>query len=136
MRPRLNLARITSEAGNEHWRTHMTVGRHEILGDEPETLGGGDVGPPPFAYLLAGLVSCTSVTVRMYAEKHAIPLQRIEVNAKVLRNEEEGINSIERQVRLIGDLDDPDRAKLERVAERTPVTLAIKEALAMTSTYE
>ena len=136
MRPRLILARITSEAGDEHWRTYMTVGRHEILGDEPETLGGGDVGPPPFAYLLAGLVSCTSVTVRMYAEKHAIPLQRIEVNAKVLRNEEEGINSIERQVRLIGDLDDPDRAKLERVADRTPVTLAIKEALAITSTYQ
>ncbi len=136
MRPRLILARITSEAGDEHWRTQMTVGRHEILGDEPETLGGGDLGPPPFAYLLAGLVSCTSVTVRMYAEKHAIPLQRIEVDAKALRNEEEGINSIERQVRLIGDLDDSDRAKLESVAERTPVTLAIKEGLAMTSTYE
>ena len=72
----------------------------------------------------------------MYAEKHAIPLQRIEVDAKALRNEEEGINSIERQVRLIGDLDDSDRAKLESVAERTPVTLAIKEGLAMTSTYE
>ena len=90
----------------------------------------------PFAYLLAGLVSCTSVTVRMYAEKHAIPLQRIEVDAKALRNEEEGINSIERQVRLIGDFDDSDRAKLESVAERTPVTLAIKEGLAMTSTSE
>jgi putative redox protein len=136
MRSRLILARIASEAGDEHWRTHMTAGRHELLGDEPKTLGGGDVGPPPFAYLLAGLVSCTSVTVRMYAEKHAIPLQRIEVDAKVLRNEEEGINSVERQVRLIGDLDDSDRAKLERVAERTPVTLAIKEGLAMISTYE
>ena len=72
----------------------------------------------------------------MYAENHAIPLQRIEVNAKALRNEEDGINSIERQVRLIGDLNESDRAKLESVAERTPVTLAIKEGLAMTSTYE
>ena len=44
------------------------------------------------------------------------------------------INSIERQVRLIGDLSESDRAKLESVAERTPVT--IKEGLAMTSTYE
>ena len=48
----------------------------------------------------------------MYAEKHAIPLQHIEVNAKALRNDE-GINSIERQVRLIGDLSESDRAKLE-----------------------
>ena len=109
----LILARITSEAADEHWRTQMTVGRHQFLGDEPETLGGGDVGPAPFAYLLAGLVSCTSVTVRMYAEKHGIPLQHIEVNAKALRNDEEGINSIERQVRLIGDLSESDRAKLE-----------------------
>jgi putative redox protein len=90
MRPRLILARITSEAGDEHWRTQMTVGRHQFLGDDPETLGGGDVGPAPFAYLLAGLVSCTSVTVRMYAEKHAIALQHIEVDANACRNEEEG----------------------------------------------
>jgi hypothetical protein len=67
MRPRLVLARITSEAADEHWRTQMTVGCHQFFGDEPQTLGGGDVGPAPFAYLLAGLVSCTSVTVRMYA---------------------------------------------------------------------
>ena len=38
MRPRLILARITAEAGDEHWRTQMTMGRHEILGDEPETM--------------------------------------------------------------------------------------------------
>jgi putative redox protein len=136
MRPRLILAHITSEAGDEHWRTQMTVGASPVPRRRAGDAGRGDVGPAPFAYLLAGLVSCTSVTVRMYAEKHAIPLQRIEVDAKVLRNEEEGINSVERQVRLIGDLDDSDRAKLERVAERTPVTLAIKEGLAMTSTYE
>jgi hypothetical protein len=70
------------------------------------------------------------------AEKHAIALQRIEVDAKALRNEEDGINSIERQVRLIGDLNDSDGAKFESVAERTPVTLAIKDGLAMTTGRE
>ena len=90
MRPRLILARITSEAGDEHWRTQMTVGRHEILGDEPETMGGGDLGPPPFAYLLAGLVSCMSVTVRIYAEKHANPVQRIEVDANACGTRRKG----------------------------------------------
>ena len=56
MWPRLILARITSEAGDQHWRTQMTVGRHQFLGDEPETLGGGDVGPPPSPTSL--LASC------------------------------------------------------------------------------
>jgi hypothetical protein len=46
MRPRLILAHITSEAGDEHWRTQMTVGRHQFLGDEPETLGGAMSGLP------------------------------------------------------------------------------------------
>ena len=46
MTPRLILARITSEADDAHWRTQMTVGRHEILGDEPETLGGAMSGLP------------------------------------------------------------------------------------------
>jgi hypothetical protein len=59
MRRRLILARITSEAGDEHWRTQMTVGRHEILRDEPETMGGGDLGPPPSpTSLLASCPAC------------------------------------------------------------------------------
>jgi hypothetical protein len=46
MRPGLILARITSEAGDQHWRTQMTVGRHQFLGDEPQTLGGAMSGLP------------------------------------------------------------------------------------------
>lgn len=136
MPPKMILARISSEAGDEHWLTHMTLGRHEIIGDEPESLGGGDAGPSPFGYLLAGLVSCTSATLRIYAEDHAIPLQRVEVDAKVLRDAAAGVTSIERQVRLIGsDLDDEDRKELQGVAERTPVTLAVKQGLPLDSAY-
>lgn len=122
------IAQVSSEAGDEHWLVHMTAGRHGLLSDASEADGGGAVGPDPLTYVLAGLVACTSGTLRMFAERHAILLQHVHVDARAVRGENDRVE-IERELRLVGDLDAEDRERLTQVAERTPVTRALRTGI-------
>lgn len=103
----------------------ISVGRHTIIADEPKVLGGRDAGPPPFGLLVAALGACTSATLKMYAERKGWPLASLEVTLRYLRSQAGEADRIERTLTLDG-LDDDQRARLADVAERTPVTLALK----------
>ena len=109
----------------------IAVGPHRLRADEPVSVGGFDSGPTPYDLLLAALGACTSMTMRLYADRKKIPLDRATVR---LRHEKihaedcadcetkEGkIDRIERRITLEGDMSDHDRAALLRIADRCPV---------------
>lgn len=77
------------------FREEITTGRHRFVSDEPEKLGGGDAGPAPYDLLLAGLGSCTAITLRMYAQKKGWDIGRLAVDL-VLQKDAEGNTRIER----------------------------------------
>jgi putative redox protein len=122
------IAEVTSEAGDVHWLVHISAGRHDFLADASEQEGGGANAPEPYAYVLAGLAACTSGTLRMYAEDHFMTLHYVAVDARMVHGAG-GIPAIERDIRLVGNLDEDDRKKLAQVAERTPVTKALRAGL-------
>lgn len=126
------IAEVTSEAGDKHWLVHISAGRHELFSDASEDEGGGGEGPGPISYVLAGLVACTSGALRMYAERHHMGLQHIDVRARAVRRPD-GTPEIERQIHLVGVLDDADRRQLAQVAERTPVTQALRAGMTITT---
>ena len=106
--------------------TAITHRNHHLVADEPHALGGANLGPPPFAYVLSGLIACTCITLRMYAAKKGWPLTGIRVEADYHHLPEGAF--ITRVLHFEGGLDEAQRAKLAEVAERTPVTLALKGA--------
>ena len=120
-------------AGDPNYRQSLRCGRHELLADERPVRGGADAGPMPFEYLLSGLGACTSITLRMYAERKGWDIGAVAVSL-ALRQSKEGTRSIERRVMLSGELSAEQQAKLADVCEKTPVTLAVKSGLAVRTT--
>ena len=98
--------------------------RHALRGDEPVDHGGGDTGPAPFGLLLSGLGACTASTLRMYAEHQSWPLAGVDVELTYVVKDR-NTRWIDRLITLHG-VDGDQRAKLAEIAEKTPVTRAVR----------
>ena len=101
-----------------------TRGGHALRGDEPVELGGADSGPAPFGLLLSGLGACTAITLRMYAEHQSWPLAGVDVELTYVVKDR-NTRWIDRLITLHG-VDGDQRAKLAEIAEKTPVTRAVR----------
>lgn len=128
------LSRVTvlGKAGDPNYVQEVTAGSHRLQSDEPTERGGGDAGPAPFDYLLAALGTCTSITLRMYAERKGLQLGQVTVNLEYWR-EKDSPPSIKRAVSVSAQITEEQRARLADIIERTPVTLAIKQGVQMVS---
>ena len=74
---------VVAETGEGKFAQVISVGgKHTLLADEPVTYGGSDTGPAPYDFLLAALGACTTMTIRMYAERKGLPLERAAVTLK------------------------------------------------------
>jgi putative redox protein len=119
-----------TETGSGTFTQQITVGHHRLVADEPRPIG-DDAGPTPYDLVLAGLGACTSMTVRMYANRKGWPLDRVRVTLRHSRIHAKDcadcettkgfIDHIDRDIALVGDLDDNQRQRLLDIAERCPV---------------
>ena len=119
-----SITRVSGVLGDKPYLTQLTFGRHALVADEPEAMGGADAGASPFALVLSGLVACTAITLRMYAERKGISLSKVRVDA-VHHQAPEGAY-VERTLFIEGELDEAQRNRMAEISERTPVTLALK----------
>jgi putative redox protein len=107
------------------YENSVEIGAHRLTADEPAVAGGAGRGPQPFEYLLSGLGACTSMTIRMYADRKGWKLARVSVRLDMDRTETADgkgkIDRIIREIELDGDLDAEQRQRLLTIAEHCPV---------------
>lgn len=126
---------VVQENGQGRYQQEVIVGEHRLLADEPVSVGGADAGPAPLEFVMVGLGACTSMTVRMYAERKGIPLTRISVSLSHDRVKVAGIprDRIVRKITLEGDLTVEQRARLLEIANKCPVHKALEQPLVIES---
>jgi putative redox protein len=115
---------IRSVMGPDGYRTVVRAGPHLVVADEPTAAGGSDTGATPMELVGAALAGCISITLRMVAQRKGWPLEGIEAEVAVSKEQVEGGRPRDRfdvQVRLLGPLDEKMRAELARIASRCPV---------------
>jgi len=122
---------VVAEAGDGKFTQVIRSGDHAFIADEPASFGGDDRGPGPYDLVLAGLGACTSMTVRLYADRKGWPLERVIVGLTHHKVHAEDcadcetkagkIDEIERWLAFEGDLDSEQRARLMDIADKCPV---------------
>ncbi len=122
---------VVSETRQGRFQQEITVGAHRLLADEPVGVGGLDSGLGPYDLLLAALGACTAMTLRLYAERKALPLDHVTVrltHAKIhaadcesCETKEGMLDRIERAITFSGALDEGQRARLLEIADKCPV---------------
>jgi putative redox protein len=122
---------VVVETGASGYFTDIHAGHHHLAADEPRSVGGSDRGPTPYDLLLSALGACTTMTLRMYADRKGWPLEGVRAR---LRHEKIHatdcadcettagfIDRIERDLELTGPLDDGQRRRLLDIADKCPV---------------
>jgi len=137
---------VVSETGQGKFEQSVLVGSHHLIADEPVDLGGRDSGPSPYDLLLAALGSCTAMTLRLYAERKGLPLERVAVrleHAKIhavdcqtCETRQGQVDLIQRAITLEGDLDDAQRARMIEIADKCPVHRTLTSEVAIRTTLE
>lgn len=120
----------TATTGRAHYATAVQTGKHRLTVDEPPERGGQDAGPTPSDLLISALAACTAITLRMYAARKSWTIEAINVAVTFTRTPDKTM-SVERVLTFDGALSDEQKAHLADIAERTPVTLALKNGVAI-----
>ena len=136
---------VVAETG-EGLSQYLLDGRHVLQADEPVSAGGKDLGPGPYELLLMSLGACTSMTIRLYANRKGWPLERVIVRLRHFRDYATDcqaaeaapvlLDHMERKIELLGALDDAQRQRLLEIAEHCPVHRTLTSKIKILTSLE
>jgi uncharacterized OsmC-like protein len=114
------------ETGQGMFQLAMQSGEHRFLADEPPSVGGLGTGLSPYEPVSAGLAACRVMTMRLYAQRKDMPLERAAITVTPHKRVGETLADLfERVITLEGPLDDEQHAKLVAIADPCPVDLTL-----------
>ncbi|WP_448006255.1 bifunctional alpha/beta hydrolase/OsmC family protein [Agromyces bauzanensis] len=132
-----------AESGRGPYGQIVTTVQHSLPADEPAPVG-SDSGPSPCEYLLAALGACTSMTLRMYANRKNWPVGRIDVTLTHSRVHARDcaecetrtgqVDHIDRSIRIEGELSPEQREALLKIADRCPVHRTLRGGVEVAAT--
>jgi len=117
------MRKVESQFGEGPLQQKITVGELHFLSDAELSKGGGGTGPSPHEYLGAALAACTTMTLKMYAGRKAMPLENAIVTVDIERADD--IEKFTRDIQLIGNLSAEEKERLMEIADKCPIHKAL-----------
>lgn len=134
---------VVAQLGNNGFTTDIMAGRHGIIADESEEVGGADFGPSPYELLNASLGACTAMTLQMYARRKKWDLQEVKVHLSFDRSykddcehcdeKDRRLETFDREIEIKGNLDQTQVDRLMEIADRCPVHRTLEASAEVTT---
>ncbi|MBO1255744.1 OsmC family protein [Alteromonas sp. 5E99-2] len=133
---------VLVEEKDHKFTQHVSTASHYWLADEPLKVGGKNTGPDPYEHLLGGLGACTSMTLRMYADRKKLPISHIKVELSHTRNyqddcdnceQQNGMEAIVRTISYEGQLSAEQETRFLEIADKCPVHKTLHNNVAVVS---
>lgn len=115
----------------DNFTTSIQTKKHSMVADEPTLVGGDDFGPSPYEYLNAGLIACTAMTLKLYAQRKKWDLKEVFVyishskkhsdDLGIETDQPKYLDHINKKLRFVGDLDEKQKLRLKEIASKCPV---------------
>ena len=129
---------IVKERAGGKYTQDVNTPRHHFFADEPTSYGSADIGPAPYELLCASLGACTSITLRMYAERKKWDIENIAVRVthkKLQLSDLPPKDVFTREITITGNVDEAQRARMIVIANKCPVHKTL-EASSEIETHE
>jgi putative redox protein len=137
---------VVARIGKSGFRTEIMANGLSLIADEPVSVGGTNMGPTPYDYLVAGLGACTAMTLRMYADRQQWPLEEVVVtlchkkihakDCETCETNQPMVDWIERELELTGPLDSSQSKRLMKIADRCPVHRTLESKVTIQTTLK
>ena len=127
------MAEVKGVIHDRHYVTHLSAGSNLVTADEPLANGGTDAGFSPTELLCSALAACTCITLRMYADRKAFLLDKVEAHIILNRDNAANTTAIDRKITLTGALNDEQRARLLEIANSCPVHKILSNQINITT---
>jgi putative redox protein len=130
---KIKMANVSAVIHKEPYTTEIVSGQNKLISDEPITNGGKGMGFSPNELLAASLASCTSITLRMYANRKNWALDTIAVDVEFERNEEKNTSDIIRKISFTGNLNTDQKKLLMSIADKCPIHKTLSSQINITT---
>lgn len=126
---------ITAEIGTEKYKVTIQWHNGQLIGDEPVSLGGQDLGPDPYSLLLASLAACTLSTLRMYIDRKGWDIPHISVTLNMGKEDNDNLTTIiQRDIQFGNAITDEQKEKLLLIATKCPVSKILSNNITIHTT--
>jgi putative redox protein len=115
------IAEISAKLGSADFLMTLRNDSHTWHADEPIEIGGTNQGPNPYELMLSSLSSCSAITMKMYANRKEWPLEGVNIQCDLVKDEPNSPNRIVRKIELLGPLDEDQKKRLLQIADLCPV---------------
>jgi putative redox protein len=127
------MSTVHAHIGKDHFKTEIKSEKNTLWADEPLSNGGEELGFSPSELLAASLSACTSITLRMYADRKGWPLEEVKVEVNFERDTTANTSKITRNIALIGNLDEGQRNRLLDIANLCPIHKTLSNPISIVS---
>ncbi|MDL2143168.1 OsmC family protein [Flavobacterium tructae] len=126
---------LSAQIDTRLYRTEITSASGNIvIADEPQEMGGKNLGFSPSELLASSLASCTLITLRMYINRKQWEITEINIKVDFERDLDQKISLFTRKIEIIGEVDDKQRQRLETIANSCPIHKTLTNSIEIKTT--